>query len=150
MAIVQNQVEIREGIDGENTVFQLPNEYIKDSVQVAVVTEATSASVPAQVDELGGTFFSLESAPGVGTFLRVTYNIETIVVTPSPAAPVLTQFEQKNVNQLLEIVQQQSQIIKAMDQALKERISRKEFDKWASAMEAKLVNLEHSIIGLQT
>jgi hypothetical protein len=125
--------------DGVNQLFSAPEEFVENSLWVTEVVDATGAATFRIANEMGGGFYQLNPAPAVDTTLYLTYDID--VENPAEEDG-LTPWDNTRLNKLLETIQQIQETVDLIDEAMALRVTHKDFNTWASAVERKLKDVE--------
>jgi hypothetical protein len=128
--------------DGSTELFEAPEEYIAGSLWVNEV-DGTGSVQFRGVNDVGGKFFQLSPAPLAGSKLYCVAETEEV---SQAATDGLTPWEHANLNKLLEALQEQQLALGAMDNALKNRITRNDFNSWAAIVEQQVKDLKATLL----
>lgn len=126
--------------DGNNQLFQTPEEFLPGTLWVTE-TDGLGNDTIRFPNELGGGYYQLTPAPAAGTKLFIQYD-----VAQGEETAVLTEWESKRLNELLGTIKALSEAQRNMDASLLKRVTHKDFDSWASAVDRKLRDFQ-SLIG---
>lgn len=108
-----------------NEIYELKEEYLERSVKALLGKD----EIP--VSEIGGRFVSIEVPANtpIGNILHISYK------TPDK---MVRKFDTDRLRALEELVLQQQEAIKELQEAVRHRMSVRTFTTWAKAVEASL------------
>lgn len=128
--------------DGTTELFQLPEEFIPNSIWVFEV--ATDSTVKIRTtEEIGAQFIKITPAPESGSNLYVSYDI---IESDNINEAGLSNWDKDSISRILQTVVEQQKTIVAIDKAMEKRVTLKDFDSWASVVERKLKDFETRLI----
>ncbi len=131
---------IINSVNGTDELFQLPEEYIEDSLWTFVVA-ASGASSIRQNTYFAGGFFQITPAPTAGSKIYAIYNVEE--TTPNdPANFSVDGITISNIVEMLDIIRTQGTTLAAMDLAIQNRVSINAFSQFAEELNRKVRALE--------
>ena len=131
--------------NGSITLFQLPTEYVVDSVTVMEI-KADKTVLMLDVNELGTTFIETTTIPGAGSSLLILYsfNDESIEL----AATTLEGFkpwDSKRLIEIMEAIVTINQTIENILKGFKNKVSKEEVSAIIGPLHDKVKALELSI-----
>ncbi len=133
---------INSNPDGSTELFEAPEDYISGSMWVSEV-DGTGNVQFREVSDVGGKFFQINPAPASGTKLYCSCEIDEVSQSETDG---LTPWEHSNLNKLLELAQEQQAAIGVMDSALGNRITKSDFNAWASIIEQQIKDLKATLL----
>lgn len=126
----------------DNVIFETSGMYVTNSVIVKYIINGNEVDVVG-VTEVGGNYIQLNTAPTVGTVLKIYYDIRT--------ADTLDVDILQRLNALESKVKKQDQMLDLLTKALDNRVDKHTFRIWLKAMEQSFGKpiLGPDILGIQ-
>ena len=135
--------EINTSADGVIELFSVVNNYIANSVIIFEIQPDNTAKYITPI-ELGNNFIQITPAPAGTLVILYEWNNPNVVDVNS-IIPGLAPWDSKKVIKLIEIVQTLQDSVNRMEEYLKERLSKTEFNAWSCNIETRLTDLQSLI-----
>lgn len=128
--------------DGTIELFQIPEEFVSNSVWVFEVAADSSVKIRT-FEEISSQYIKITPAPANNSNLYISYDI---VEDESIDEAGLSNWDKDSIRKIVDMIVSQQKVIAAMDEAMEKRVTNKDFDSWASVIERKLKDVQSKLL----
>lgn len=141
---VKAQKEYYVHVDIDNTIIELKESYLPQSVVAEVVTPVDIVIRQINITEIGQKYVQLNDPLSLNEKVRIRYNIESLDYDVD--TNVLDR-----LNKLEVLVNDQNKVIETLIAAMNNRVDKHTFNVWLKAVEHRFGKpiLEHNLVGVQ-